>query len=472
MNNTIRSLTFLLLSMVVFSFSFSATAADEDWPALRFDEHDRILILAPHPDDEVIACGGVIQHALSRGLPIEVVFYTMGDNNQWSFTLYRKHPVIEPHAVRAMGEVRHGEALAAGAALGLEAAQLKFLGYPDFGTLHIWQQHWDWASPFRSMLTHVTQVPYTNAFRPGAPYKGEEILRDLKDTIVAFRPTRIFVSHPGDMNPDHRSLYLFTRIALWDLEKELQPALHPFLVHHAHWPAPRGYDPALRLVPPPDFSRACAWQVLSLTPGQVETKERALKQHASQFAYAAAYLESFVRENEFFGDYPAVKLGVSSGDEPITLDARSSEAHIPDQLTEEERASFVGIEKRFIRFDGSNVVVSLGFSRPIARTVGVDVHLFGYRSDKPFSEMPKLRVQVGAASHAVYDQSRALPGNSVQGVRSDRKISLQIPLELMGNPERILTDARTRLSFVPLDWVAWRTVEVAAPVVENPSPDE
>lgn len=456
-----------VLAVLILGFAVKAPGTEDPRPELSFSANDRILVFAPHPDDEVIACGGIIQHALSMKLPVEVVFYTMGDNNQWSFTLYRKHPVIEPHAVQAMGEVRRGEALAADAVLGLETSNLRFLGYPDFGTLSIWLKHWNWESPFRSMLTHVTQVPYTNAFRPGAPYKGEEILQDVKDVITGFMPTRIFVSHPGDMNPDHRSLYLFVTIALWDLAGEIEPVVHPFLVHHAHWPTPRGYAPDVGLAPPPDFVKACPWRAYRLTAEQAQVKEAALKHHASQFAYSAAYLQSFIRKDELFGDFPAVHLSRAGGAGALSLDERSSEQQIADQLTEEERASYVGIEKRTIEIDGNNLVINLTFSRPIARTVDVDVHLFGYRPDRPFREMPKIHVHVGAVTHDVYDQGRKLAGDSVLGRRNSRDVMLRVPLELLGAPERVLTDARTRVGLLPLDWVAWRTIVLYDPPVRE-----
>src|SRR5439155_180960 len=83
------------------------------------------------------------------------------------------------------------EAVAAARILGLGPGELTFLGYPDFGTFEIWTEHWGEKPPLRSKLTRVTAVPYASAFRPGAPYKGEEILRDLSTLVRDFRPTKV-----------------------------------------------------------------------------------------------------------------------------------------------------------------------------------------------------------------------------------------------------------------------------------------
>jgi len=41
----------------------------------------RILIVAPHPDDEVFGAGGLIQHALSQNIPLEIVAVTDGEGS-------------------------------------------------------------------------------------------------------------------------------------------------------------------------------------------------------------------------------------------------------------------------------------------------------------------------------------------------------------------------------------------------------
>jgi LmbE family N-acetylglucosaminyl deacetylase len=230
----ILALTFVLLPA---GCRTAVAAAPATAGPVALQDSDRVLVLAPHPDDEVLGAGGVLREAARRGLPVRVVFLTHGDSNEWSFLAYRKRPVLTPAGALAMGAIRHQEALAAAAVLGVPAQDLIFLGYPDFGTLDIWRSHWGSRLPARGRLTRARAVPYANAFRPGAPYKGEAILADLETILRDFRPTQIFVSHPADHHPDHAALYLFTRVALWDLQREMAATVHPFLVHFPGWPA-------------------------------------------------------------------------------------------------------------------------------------------------------------------------------------------------------------------------------------------
>ena len=453
-----------ILSVILPGMALTACAVPlPDEMTLQPD--DRILVMAPHPDDEVIGCGGVIQHALAMNLPVRVVFLTNGDNNEWSFWVYRHHPVIKPSAVRQMGEIRHDEAIRADAALGLSSNVLSFLGYPDFGTLSIWNSHWGRAPVFKSMLTRVTAVPYVDAFRPGAPYKGEEVIKDITSILREFKPTRIFLSHPADFHFDHLSLYLFTRVALWDLEPELQPAptLHPYLVHFRRWPQPRGLHLDAPWNPPDFFSRQIQWQSLPLTSNQMAVKHAAIEKHKTQFEYASGYLLSFVKTRELFGDFPVVNLSsavmsevdLAQGQGPST-----SDGGMPEQLTDEERNRFVGIEWRTVRLDGGDLVITIDLSRPLAEMVSATVFAFGYRRDVSFEYMPKLQIQLGPLEHEVLDQGTKLSSDTVAVNRHLRSITLRIPLKVLRQPEKVLISARTYFGEVPLDWVSWRALEL------------
>ena len=445
---------------------------------------ERILVLAPHPDDETLATGGLIQEALALEVPVRVCFFTMGDNNEIAFLFTRKHPVLMPGAVRSMGTLRQNEALAAATQLGLPTNEVVFLGYPDYGTLAIWNRHWRTTPPFRSMLTRVNAVPYPRALTPGSAYAGEDILDDLEEVIRDFQPTHIFVSHPADHNVDHRALYLFTRVALWDLEPEgLHSELLPCPVHFTQWPEPRRYHPLSPAFPPHFLDQQIAWREFTLAPFQVTNKLAALRRHHSQYLYCAPYLDSFVRKSELFGDFPVIRLPGGTGTSDI--DEEDDSQYHPDEdlfrelsrqsdqwtaITEQNDAETADLDdhnndflQRNIAGDGTNLILSFQFQRPVMLPVSLSVAVFGYHAGTPFGDMPKITIESTPAKIvSVQDLDENLPGNSVT-LESEAKdeIVLGIPYALLGNPDRILAGARLTKGSLPVDWAAWRVIDLA-----------
>ena len=440
----------------------SVTMSLPSCPTLTPD--DRIIIFAPHPDDESIACGGVIQQALALKVPVRIVWLTYGDNNEWSFFLYRKHIVVMPEAVRLMGEVRHQEAVAAAQIFGVDSHQLVFLGYPDFGTLTIWYRHWADRPPFEGMLTKVTKVPYADAYRPGAPYKGEDILHDIEANLQEFKPTKVFVSHPSDHNVDHQAMYLFTRVALWNLESRIHPEVYPYLVHFAHWPVPRGLQTARSLLPPAQLATSVSWNVVPLSQEQIKVKECALRAHRSQVESSGKYLLSFVRANELFGDFPPLVVPTVPVENQFLAGRLQRSPRLQQQqLTEEEQARFVGIEQVHTWREADDLIITVRLSKPLAEAVSASIFAFGYRDNWPFDQMPKLRVNIGELKHDVLDQARKLPENTVQFHRHERELNLRIPLKVLGDPQRVLTCVHTYFGDNPLDWAEWRILEIGPP---------
>jgi len=97
---------------------------------LRFPEIDaaallagrRPLILAPHPDDESLGCGGLIAASCEAGLVPEVVILTDGAAS---------HPGSHEYPPDKLRLVRKQEARRAVALLGLPRQNLHFLRAPD-----------------------------------------------------------------------------------------------------------------------------------------------------------------------------------------------------------------------------------------------------------------------------------------------------------------------------------------------------
>jgi LmbE family N-acetylglucosaminyl deacetylase len=426
---------------------------------LALADGDRILVLAPHPDDEVLGAGGVLQQAVARGLPVRVVFLTYGDGSERTLLGFPGRPALTPKAVLAMGERRREEALAAADALGVPRDRLAFLGYPDRGTLKIFTAHWGERPPYRGLLTRATAVPYASAVRPGAPFRGEEVLADLEAEIRDFRPTKVFVSHPADLHPDHAALYLFTAVALWDLAGEVDATVFPYLVHYPRWPERRGYRPGAPLLPPADLAALGRWWALPVDAEQAARKRRALEAHRSQFEHSAARLLAFVAADEAFGDLPAVELGTAT-----VLPAGES-ATEPEENWEEPSGATapneVDLQGLQLRLDGDRLLATLEFAATPPPGVVAALTLCAYRRDRPFAALPKLEVEVGPPVRAL-DDGRPLPRGAVAVERRGRRIVVSLPRALLADPERLLVAARTTAGGAPLDRVPWRVVELPA----------
>ena len=84
----------------------------------------KVVIIAPHPDDEVIGCGGLIQALLERGTPPHVIILTGGEGS------HRGCCDISPEELIAG---RHGLTLKAAETMGLPVANIHCLHYPDGG---------------------------------------------------------------------------------------------------------------------------------------------------------------------------------------------------------------------------------------------------------------------------------------------------------------------------------------------------
>lgn len=426
---------------------------------LTLSPEDRILVLAPHPDDEVLGTGGIIQKAVAMKLPVKVAFLTYGDSNQWSFLLYRRHPVIMPGAVEKMGLVRRDEALAATSILGVPLTDVVFLGYPDFGTMNMWYSRWNDRPPYRSILTRVTQVPYQGALRPGASYKGEEVVKDLRTVLSSFKPTKIFVSHPADHNGDHLALYLYTRVALWDEGMQEKVQLLPYLVHYLGWPKPLGYRPNLMLTPPVFLKDIMNWTQYRLEPQELELKKAALAAHRSQYKSTPRYLTAFIKPNELFGDFPRIRLRTDETSPLFSVKRKFLPRGGVNALNEKERQAFVGVEWKFISWEKDNIIISIDLSKPLAHNVEAFLYVFGYSPQTPFKQMPKISVRLGMKSYSVYNQAKRINQDSVKIERTATEVKIWVPHKLLHHPDRILTCALTYLGNVPLDNASWMAVE-------------
>jgi LmbE family N-acetylglucosaminyl deacetylase len=266
----------------------------------------RLLVLAPHCDDETLGCAGLIQQVLKRGAEARVVLATNGDGFLFA-TMEEFRRVYPSHGdFRRMGEIRQQESLAALALLGVAGERVSFLGYPDRGSPALWNLHWSNSDPYRSPYSGDDRSSYALTYNPRSVYAGEDYLADLQSVLAEFLPDLVVLPHPNDVHPDHWGLSLFGRLAVALQERALpdyRPAVYAYLVHRHDFPEPGGLLPEAGLVPPRalrDVDPRLHWLRLDLSPEEVRRKQEAVFAYRSQIPLLRGLLERFVRRNELF----------------------------------------------------------------------------------------------------------------------------------------------------------------------------
>ncbi len=213
---------------------------------------DRVMIVAPHPDDESLATGGLIQHAIHAGAALRVLYMTDGDDNPWAQLVCEgRWPRSAADRAR-WGVRRQREALAALARLGLPAHMARFIGLPDQG------------------LT---------ALLLGAdPRPVEALAAELQE----WRPSILVAPSTHDHHPDHSATAVLAKWA--QLESSRVPGLVLSYSVHSRRSGERG-DPS--------------WN-LPLGPAQRDLKRRAILCHRTQLRWRRFQLPAFARPIERF----------------------------------------------------------------------------------------------------------------------------------------------------------------------------
>lgn len=81
-----------------------------------------LVIIAPHPDDETLGCGGLIAQASAERRPVVVIIMTDGTQS---------HPNSVKFPAHRLAEVRRLESRQAAELLGIDSDNIIFLGLPD-----------------------------------------------------------------------------------------------------------------------------------------------------------------------------------------------------------------------------------------------------------------------------------------------------------------------------------------------------
>jgi LmbE family N-acetylglucosaminyl deacetylase len=122
----------------------------------------KVLIISPHPDDEVLGCGGLVHSLVQTGKKVEVIIMSKGE-------AVHRHccPNEENSIVQARAELTD----AANGILGISPEHIHRLNFPD--------------GRFSSIN------------------EEDDVLKTLSDLIRNISPTEVFIPHPYENSPDH-----------------------------------------------------------------------------------------------------------------------------------------------------------------------------------------------------------------------------------------------------------------------------
>jgi N-acetyl-1-D-myo-inositol-2-amino-2-deoxy-alpha-D-glucopyranoside deacetylase len=201
-----------------------------------FSAQTRLLVIAPHPDDETIANGMLIQRVRAAGGAVKIVLLTAGENNPWPQRWLERRLRIGAADRQRWARRRQIELGQALQQLDIPVASLQTLAWPDMG---------------------VTDILLRS---------GSGAVAELAAAIRAFHPDIVAMPSIDDRHPDHGSAYVLTRLALahWSAA----PLQLAYLIH--------GHSAHERLVE------------VAGTPEQSAIKLQALHAHHSQMALSGS----------------------------------------------------------------------------------------------------------------------------------------------------------------------------------------
>jgi LmbE family N-acetylglucosaminyl deacetylase len=259
----------------------------------------RLLVVAPHPDDESLAAGGLMQRVLAAGGRVRVLFITDGDGYPEAVAAATGRQEPSARDYRDFGELRRAEALVALERYHVLPSAVTFLGFPDGGLAAIWRRD-PRASAYESPYTRRDAPPHSLPFETGAHYERRDLIHLIARLVASFDPDWIVLPTPLDNHPDHCATFAFVVEGLKAVAASKEPGrLLTYLVHaSAGWPrAPEEpgplREPAVRFAP-------ARWFSVPLDENQARTKLDALLAHRTQVAVMERVLRSFARPNELF----------------------------------------------------------------------------------------------------------------------------------------------------------------------------
>ena len=247
----------LILSSILFAISITLSPPSRQTPT-------DVLIIAPHPDDAVLCCAGLIQQSVKQGKTVHVVDVTDGDGYREAAAVLFNKPVsaLTPKDMLRLGKVRRKEEIHGLRELGVPTKNISFLGYPD-----------GWLDEvYNSQRQQSSQ---------GKQFTKTALIADIAALLAEYTPASIYVTSPLDNALDHQIAYRAAMDAINTVGHTGK--LYTYIIHTA--------DASPRI--PSTLS-------ITLSLHELRTKQDVITQYKSQMQTDSEFLMSFAQTMETF----------------------------------------------------------------------------------------------------------------------------------------------------------------------------
>ncbi len=300
-----------LIAIITLSYLFFTYFNVSEYPNIPgIKSSDRILIFAPHPDDESLATAGIIKKAVEKNATVSVVMVTDGSGAASAKELSKYLQKTNNSNTTDLVELRHQEAINAMKELGLNENSLIFLNYPDAGLRAMFEDYWDYDQPYKSYMefNQLNHSIYNFSYQKDVPYTGANLVQNLDQIIKDFKPTIIFYPDGWDEHRDHWATNAFVTYST--AETNYTGQKYTYMVHNGrNWPSPPYFLPPLNLVPQPELKNLdVTWLVSPLNLEEEKAKEDAVGSYQIPLFITHGYLKSFIRSNELFATHSPVEV--------------------------------------------------------------------------------------------------------------------------------------------------------------------
>lgn len=455
----------ILIAIITTSYLFLSYLNDfSSYNITDIKSNDRILVFAPHPDDESLGVAGVIKKALENNATVTVVVMTDGSDATTSedFSKYLKK--TKQNNSTSLVELRHEETLSAMEKLGLNSSNVIFLGYPDTSLKPLFEDYWDPDKPYKSNLTfnNYDHSPYNYTYEPGIPYTGSNVAKNLEDIMEKFKPTIIITTDGWDEHSDHWATHAFVMYSA--ALTHFKGKIYTYMIHKGNttqWPSPAYYEPSLNLTLPSQMQNLDVnWTYVQLTATEEKAKENAINSYNLPLNLTNGYIKSFIRTNEIVATHNPVQVQKVYNNDFFRREMPSSSFkdirydYGTKTLKTSDEMSSVGLA-----YDTESFYVIISAAHNIKGELVYKYHFRFMKGDK-FKRLD-IKVKDGKAEYENKSSQSVIPDiNASYQVQGNMTV-LKLPLSIFANSNFLMmnvdvSDSNEEL----LDSMAWRQFEL------------